>query len=73
MKTINKVIMVSSTIDREKELNELFEQFSKNTTIKAYPNVDHGAVFFPVDEYDLAFLREILSDKRFEFVIEEAK
>jgi hypothetical protein len=72
MKTINKVIMVSSTIDREKELNELVEQLAKNTSIKAYPNVDHGAVFFPVDEFDLEFLREILSDQGFDFTIENA-
>ena len=69
----NKVIMVRGTSDREKELNTLIHLISKNTSIKAYPNVDHGAVFFPVDEYDLEFLRELLSEQRFEFTIENAK
>ena len=52
-----KVIIVSGSKETEEILNSLVHKVSTETSIKAYPNVDFGAVFFPVDQHDLSFLQ----------------
>lgn len=68
-----KVIMVSGSKDTEAVLNSLVRKVSAETSIKAYPNVDFGAVFFPVDQHDLSFLKRVLTDKGFSFKVEDAE
>lgn len=68
-----KVIMVNGSKETEEVLNNLVHKVSTETSIKAYPNVDFGAVFFPVDQHDLAFLKRVLTDKGFSFNVEDAE
>lgn len=68
-----KVIMVNGSKETEAILNSLVHKVSTETSIKAYPNVDFGAVFFPVDHHDLTFLKRVLTDKGFSFNVEDAE
>ncbi|MBQ2808707.1 MAG: DNA-directed RNA polymerase subunit beta [Bacteroidaceae bacterium] len=68
-----KVIIVSGSRETEEVLNRIVHKVSSETSIKAYPNVDFGAVFFPVDQHDLTFLKRILKDKGFYFKVEDAE
>ena len=68
-----KVIMVSGSREKEAELNDLVRKVQTETSMKAYPNVDYGAVFFPIDKHDLSFLQRVLNDKGFSFKVENAE
>ena len=68
-----KVIMVSGSREKEAELNDLVRKVQTETSMKAYPNVDYGAVFFPTDKHDLSFLKRVLKDKGFSFKVEDAE
>lgn len=68
-----KVIIVNGSKETETILNRLVDKVSTETSIKAYPNVDFGAVFFPEDQHDLAFLKRVLTDKGFSFNVEDAE
>ena len=68
-----KVIIVNGNKETEEVLNRLVHRISTETSIKTYPNVDFGAVFFPVDQHDLSYLKRILKDKGFYFKVEDAE
>lgn len=68
-----KVIIVNGSKETDTILNRLVDKVSTETSIKAYPNVDFGAVFFPEDHHDLAFLKRVLTDKGFSFNVEDAE
>lgn len=68
-----KVIIAQATNETVDALYELVSKFQQHTSIKAYPSVDNEAVFFPVDKYDLNFVKSILGDKAFPFRVENAE
>lgn len=68
-----KVIIVTATKKTEQVLNNIVKKISAITSIKSYPNVDYGAVFFPTDKHDLSFVSRLLKDKGFCFRIENAE
>ena len=45
---------------------------NENSSIRAYPSVDNEAVFFPVDKYDLKWLKSTLLEKGYALRIEDA-
>lgn len=68
-----QVIVVTGTRERENELMKMVNTVRTTTSIKAWPNVDYGAVFFPVDIHDQEFICSVLRNKGFEFVVEDAQ
>lgn len=68
----NKVIIAKANDTTAERLYQFVKKINDNTSIKAYPNFDNEAVFFPVDKYDMNFIKSALSEKGFEFKIEDA-
>lgn len=68
-----KVIIAQATVETAETLYGLVKKMVDTTAVKAYPNVDYQAVFFPVDRYDLGFVKRILADKCFSFKVEDAE
>lgn len=68
-----KVIIVQATVETVELLYRLVKKVADTTAIKAYPSVDCQAVFFPVDRYDLGFVKRVLVDKGFSFKVEDAE
>lgn len=68
-----KVIIAQATAQTSDFLYSLVEKMATMTAITAYPSVDNQAVFFPIDKYDLAFVKRMLKDKGFSFNIENAE
>lgn len=68
-----KVIIAQATAGTAELLYGLVKKMSGETAIKAYPSVDFQAVFFPVDKYDLGFVKRVLTDKGFSFKVENAE
>ncbi len=68
-----KVIVAQATAETAELLYRMVKELAETTTIKSYPSVDFQAVFFPVDKYDLGFVKRMLTDKGFSFKIEDAE
>lgn len=68
-----KVIIAQATTETAELLYGLVKKMTETTAIKAYPGVDYQAVFFPVDRYDLGFVKRVLTDKGFSFKVENAE
>jgi hypothetical protein len=68
-----KVIIAQATAGTAELLYGSVKKMAGETAIKAYPSVDFQAVFFPVDRYDLGFVKRLLTDKGFSFKIENAE
>ncbi len=68
-----KVIIAQATTETAELLYGLVKKMTETTAIKAYPGVDYQAVFFPVDRYDLDFVKRVLADKGFSFKVENAE
>ena len=68
-----KVIIAQATAETVGFLYELVKRMAEKTAIKAYPNVDYQAVFFPVDKHDLSFVKRVLADRDFLFKVENAE
>lgn len=68
-----KVIIAQATVETAEFLYGLVKRVAEKTAIKAYPNVDFQAVFFPVDRHDLGFVKRALTDKGFSFKVENAE
>lgn len=67
-----KVIKVTATDQTVEKLYKFVRHMNENTAIRAYPSVDNEAVFFPVDKYDLKFLKNALLEKGYALRIEDA-
>lgn len=67
------MIIAQATTGTVESLNGLVKKMTETTAIKAYPGVDCQAVFFPVDKYDLGFVKRALTDKNFPFRVENAE
>ena len=68
-----KVIIAQATAETVGFLYELVKRMAEKTAIKAYPSVDYQAVFFPVDNHDLSFVKRVLADRDFLFKVENAE
>lgn len=68
-----KVVIAQATADTAGHLYELARKMLRETPIKSYPSVDFRAVFFPVDKYDLGFVKRVLADHGFAFSVENAE
>ena len=68
-----KVIIAQATAETAGLLYGLVKKGATKTAIKSYPSVDCQAVFFPVDKYDLDFVKRVLADKGFSFKVEDAE
>ena len=68
-----KVIIAQATAETVGFLYELVKRMAEKTAIKAYPSVDYQAVFFPVDKHDLSFVKQVLADRNFSFMVENAE
>ena len=68
-----KVIIAQATAGTAELLYGLVKKMAGETANKANPSVDFQAVFFPVDRYDLGFVKRLLTDKGFSFKIENAE
>lgn len=67
------MIIAQATAETVGFLYELVKRMAEKTAIKAYPNVDYQAVFFPVDKHDLSFVKRVLADRDFLFKVENAE
>lgn len=68
----DKVIIAKASDATAERLYRFVKKINDNTSIRAYPNFDNEAVFFPVDKYDMNFIKGVLSEKGFEVKIENA-
>lgn len=68
-----KVVIVYATVETAESLYVFVKKINTKTSIKAYPSFDNEAVFFPMDKYDLKFIKQVLTDKGFDFKIENAE
>ncbi len=68
-----KVVIAQATAATAEKLYNLVKRLADTTTIKSYPSVDFQAVFFPVDKYDLGFVKRVLTDNHFPFKVENAE
>jgi hypothetical protein B2_07867 len=67
-----KVIKVTATDQTVEKLYKFVKFMNENSSIRAYPSVDNEAVFFPVDKYDLKWLKSTLLEKGYALRIEDA-
>lgn len=68
-----KVIVAKATEETAAALYEIVRKVMNTTAIKAYPSVDHEAVFFPLDRHDSSFIAGILTGKGYTISIENAE
>ena len=67
-----KVIVAIATDSTANALYEYANFINDNTHMRAYPSVDNEAVFFPVDRYDLKWLKSVLLEKGYNIKIKDA-
>lgn len=67
------VIAKAKSSEEYNRLCSIANWYRDRSSIKAWGGVDNDAQFFPNDEYDLIHITEMLKEKGFEYVVEEAR
>ncbi|MED9961644.1 MAG: hypothetical protein U0J38_00670 [Bacteroidales bacterium] len=72
MESKKVVIAKAKNSEDYNRLCSIANKYIETSSIKAWGGVDSDAQFFPNDEYDLIHITEMLKEKGFEYVVEEA-